>query len=166
MIKKEEFWKLNDHVALHAAKVSIHQTICQLKRLFLQSSGNQWKIAKFHKQLHVAYNIFLYGCHLNIHTGPQEHNHIANDKKPSQRTQKCKQNFDNQIGNRLNDQYAVSYNSIQISLQQSQNTIKNENLEVQKHIQKTKMASKFHVTIMKDATTGQVDVNMIGQVLL
>ena len=109
--------------------------------------------------MHIAFNILLYGCHLNIHTGPQEHNHIANSKKPSQRTQKRKHTFDNQLGNRLNDTYSVQYTSNQIISQQASNKSSvDEPPEDQHGIKCTKMASKFVVTIKKDASTGQVTV--------
>ena len=43
-----------------------------------------------HEQLHVADNIMLYGAHRNVHTGPQEHNHIENVKRPARLSQKRK----------------------------------------------------------------------------
>jgi hypothetical protein len=89
-LKKEEYWDLNDNESLQCPKSSIFETFKRLKVLFPRSTGNQWKIPKLHEQLHVAYYIWLYGCHQNIHTGPQERNHIANSKKPSERTQKRK----------------------------------------------------------------------------
>ena len=91
--KKEEFWSIHDMDALQCARISIFKTINKPKHLFPRLSGNQWKIPKLHEQLHIAHNIYLYGCHQNIHTGPQEHNHIANTKKPSQHTQKKKMQF-------------------------------------------------------------------------
>jgi len=98
-LKKEEFWDINDMDALQCAKSSIFKTINCLKYLFPRSAGNQWKIPKLHEQMHIAHNIKLFGSHLNIHTGPQEHNHIANSRKPSQPTQKRKRHFDWQLGN-------------------------------------------------------------------
>ena len=97
-LKKEEFWHIDNMDALQCAKISIFKTINRLKHLFPRSTGNQWDIPKFHEQLHIAFLIYLFGCHLNIHTGPQEHNHIAISKKSSQHTQKRKLNFDNQFG--------------------------------------------------------------------
>lgn len=98
-LRKEEFWEIDNYDALYCAKASIFKTIHQLKHLFPCSSGNQWRIAKFHKQLHIAHNIHLFESHLNIHTGPQEHNYIANAKNPSKYIQKWKLTFENQLEN-------------------------------------------------------------------
>ena len=87
-LKKDEFWDLNNLQATVTAKTSIYKLVDGLKKLFPRSTGNQWRIPKIHEQLHVAHNIYLYGAHQNIHTGPVEHNHIEMSKKPSQHTQK------------------------------------------------------------------------------
>jgi len=71
--------------------------------LFPRLNGNQWNVPKFHKQLHVAYNIHEWGAHSNIHTGPIENNHIHHSKKPSKFTQKRKKMMDWQIANRLKE---------------------------------------------------------------
>ena len=89
-LKKEEFWDLHDAESLQCAKKSIFKMINKLKNLFPRLTGSQWDIPKFHEQLHIAFCICYFGCHLNIHTGPQEHNHIANAKKPSECIQKRK----------------------------------------------------------------------------
>ena len=83
-LKKPYFWRINDMNALFTAKVSIHQLIQRLKLLFPRAPGNQWRIPKIHEQLHIAYNIYLFGAHQNVHSGPAEHNHIEITKKPSQ----------------------------------------------------------------------------------
>ena len=62
---------------------------------------------KVHEQLHVVLNILLYGAHQNVHTGPQEHNHIQNTKKPSKQVQRNKHTFDWELGNRLADKYII-----------------------------------------------------------
>lgn len=87
-LKKEEFWDVNDLQISDIAKSSIFKLIDGLKHLFPRTSGNQWKMSKIHEQLHVAHNIYSFGAHQNIHTGPVEHNHIEMSKKPSQHTQK------------------------------------------------------------------------------
>ena len=66
-------------------------------------------IPKIHEQLHVAENIELYGAHRNVHTGPQEHNHIENVKRPGRQSQKCKALFDLQISDRLVDKLIIDY---------------------------------------------------------
>ena len=82
-LKKEEYWDIHDTESLQCAKTSIFESINKLKQMFPRLAGEAWKIPKFHEQLHIAFYIWLYGSHLNIHTGPQEHNHILNAKKPS-----------------------------------------------------------------------------------
>ena len=63
---------------------------------------------KIHEQLHVAENIQLYGAHNNVHTGPQEHNHISNAKKPSKQVQKKKVTLDWQLGLWLSNKYMIN----------------------------------------------------------
>ena len=85
-----------------------------LKTLFPRTIGQNWRIPKIHEQLHIAAYIVLFGAHRNMHTGPQEHNHIENTKKPSERTQKRKAVFDLQIANRLVDKYVIDYTHTKI----------------------------------------------------
>jgi hypothetical protein len=159
-LKKEEYWDLNDNESLQCAKSSIFETIKQLKLLFPRSTGNQWKIPKLHEQLHVAYYIWLYGSHQNIHTGPQEHNHIANSKKPSQQTQKRKKTFDWQLGNRLNDQYSIDFTKNQIQNQTSTTQTSNlpSKMSNKTTIPQTSKASKFEVILKLDIETDKIDV--------
>ena len=159
-LKKDEFWEINDIDALQCAKTSIFKTINQLKHLFPRSTGNQWKIPKLHEQMHIAHNIYLFGNHQNIHTGPQEHNHIAISKKPSQHTQKRKKNFDSQLGNRLIDQYSIDFTQNKILKQQSINDYSNEAAPKFKDIslKHTNMASKFEVSMRLEYETNKIDV--------
>ncbi len=83
-LKKEEYWDCQDKDALHSAKEAITTTIDMLKRLFPRTEGSQWNIPKIHEQEYIAENIQLFGAHQNIHTSPQEHNHINNVKRPGQ----------------------------------------------------------------------------------
>ena len=152
---------MNDMNALQCAKTSIFKTIDRLKHLFLRSTGNQWKIPKLHEQLHIAHNIFLFGSHQNIDTGPQEHNHIANSKGPSQHTQKRKHHFDWQIVNWLNDQYTI--NNIINLIDQHQTNTRNKQLlnTCIKDINSngSRMASKFEMRIILNSTTNNIDIN-------
>ena len=61
-----------------------------IRDLFPRSTGSQWNIPKFHDQLHIPYNVYLFGAHQNVHTGPTEHNHIIHSKQPIKVTQKQK----------------------------------------------------------------------------
>ena len=79
-LKKEEYWQSRDHEASKIAKNAIWVLINRLKDLFPRKEGCQWDIPKWHKQLHIVMYILLFGAHRNMHTGPQEHNHIENTK--------------------------------------------------------------------------------------
>ena len=107
--------------------------------------------------MHIAYYIWLYGSHLNIHTGPQEHNHIANSKKPSQQTQKRKRDFDWQLGNRLNDQYSIEFATNQIKFHNvGENNLKRASNKSSKP--SIDLASKFEVFIKLDVEANKVIV--------
>ena len=85
------------------------ETIKKFKHLLPRSTGNQWKISKLHKQLHVAYNTYLFGSHQNIYTRPQEHIHIAKSKKTKSSNKKRDNLFDWQMGNQLSDHYVIKH---------------------------------------------------------
>ena len=87
-LKKDEYWHKLDVVAKETAKHAIWILINRLKTLFPRSISSDWRIPKWHEQLPIVDNIDRFGAHRNIHTGPQEHNHIANAKNPADRTQK------------------------------------------------------------------------------
>ena len=159
-LKKEEFWDIFDTESMQNAKLAIFKMINCLKHLFPRSSGNEWKIPKIHEQMHVAYYIWLYGSHLNIHTGPQEHNHIANSKKPSQRTQKRKKLFDWQLGNCLNDQYSIGYVTNKIKHYQSEYNNDHGHKEKIDEISNSgsNMASKFEVSMKLQMETNKINV--------
>ena len=55
----------------------------------------------------MAENIKLFGAHQNVHTGPQEHNHIENTKNPSKLVQRNKMTLDIQLANQLLDKYLI-----------------------------------------------------------
>jgi hypothetical protein len=108
-LKKDECWHINIFEALQTPKHAIWVLTSRLKTLFSCSIGQLWKIPKIHEQLHIAFYIQLFGAHRNMHTGPQEHNHLENTEKPSDCTQKCKAVFDLQIANRLVDKYVIDH---------------------------------------------------------
>ena len=80
----------------------------ELVKCMPRLQGNGWDIPKMHKQLHVAFNILLFGSHKNIHTGPTEHNHIELSKKTAQGTQMQNATFDWQVANQLIDKMIVN----------------------------------------------------------
>ncbi|HEY9301929.1 MAG TPA: hypothetical protein VIQ31_37300 [Phormidium sp.] len=77
-------------------------------KLIPRTTGNNWDISKIHEQLHVADNIEKYGAHENVHTGPQEHNHIELTKKPSKQVQRKKSILDWQLANRTCEKYILN----------------------------------------------------------
>lgn len=82
-MKRSKYWKKNDKEALKAAEKAIEKFLAEIIKYMPRTQGNKWEICKIYEQLHVAENINFYGAHHNVHTGPQEHNHIDNTKKPS-----------------------------------------------------------------------------------
>ena len=160
-LKKDNYWECNDMDALAHAQTAIKKTVYQLVHLFPRKTGCEWKIPKIHEQLHIAHNIHLFGAHQNIHTGPQEHNHIENTKNLVKRTQQCKAIFDNQIANRLVDKYIIDHTWNKILYHQSK--CKNEcrtNLECKNDTihESTQLASKFEVYIQRDQISNQIQV--------
>ena len=63
-----------------SAQQAIENLLQSIIKLMPRSTGQEWEISTIHEQLHVAENIEYFGAHQNVHTGPQEHNHIANTK--------------------------------------------------------------------------------------
>ena len=89
-LKKDNYLKKSDDLAFWNAKKAIEKLLKSIITLFPRSTRQNWEVAKVHEQLHVAQNIKYFGAHQNVHTGPQEHNHIANTKKPSKLVQRRK----------------------------------------------------------------------------
>ena len=156
-LKKDEYWHCNDGNALQIAKNAIWVLINRLKTLFPCTKGSQWNIPKIHKQLHIADNIQLYGAHRNIHTGPQEHNHIENAKRPSERTQKRKAVFDLQIANQLVDRYIIDYTHLKILNQQAYMSKYEETGTLIVQDESTQYAAKFDVFIVLNQM-GNIDL--------
>lgn len=98
---------MDDKNALLKAQHAIETLLKEIILLIPRSTGNNWEIVKIHEKLHVLENIELFGAHRNAHTGPQEHNHIQNTKKPSKQVQSNKFTFDWELGNRLSDKYII-----------------------------------------------------------
>ena len=114
-LKKDEYWHRGDEQSLADAKHAIATLLSETIVHFDRSSGQGWSIPKFHELLHIANNIRLWGSHQNIHSGPQEHNHIANIKQPARRTQKIKTKFDYQVANRVYERNLTNHVSALIN---------------------------------------------------
>jgi hypothetical protein len=77
--------------------------IDKLVKLWPRGAGNGWYIPKIHAQFHVPRNIGRIGNQLNVHSGPQEANHIVLHKGPSQNAQRRKAVIDLQTAKRLSE---------------------------------------------------------------
>jgi len=71
-----------------------------------QRKGEGWNITKLHEQFHVPEDIHHHGNHHNVHTGPQEHNHIS-IKKAAEHTQLQPCRLDLQTGERIVDRLII-----------------------------------------------------------
>ena len=79
------------------ATTSIKIMMQQLQALWPRKEGFEWNLTKLHEQFHVPMDIHRHGKHRNVHSGPQEHNHIA-QKKCAKKTQLNKRKLDEQTG--------------------------------------------------------------------
>ena len=116
-------------------------------------------LPKWHEQQHIADNIDTFGAHRNLHTGSAEHNHIENAKKPSERTQKCKDVFDLQIANRLVDKYVIDHTHTKILKQQSNISMYEESEGPVLAKESTQYAAKFEVTMAFKAETKKTNLD-------
>ena len=101
-LKQDHYWLAGDLDACNAATKSIKIMARQLQVLWPRQDGLQWAITKLHEQFHVPYDIHRHGSHYNVHSGPQEHNHIS-IKAAAKKTQMQKHKIDLQTGERIVD---------------------------------------------------------------
>jgi Plavaka transposase len=99
-LKQDNFWKCNDTDARDTALKSIKIMMAQLQTLWPRTKGLLWNLTKLHEQFHVPMDIHRNGSHKNVHSGPQEHNHIPL-KKAAKHTQLNKKKLDIQTGHRV-----------------------------------------------------------------
>jgi len=105
-LKQDTFWMAGDRNACIQATASIKIMIRQLTSLWPRKVGLEWNITKIHEQCHVPEDIHRHGRHKNVHTGPQEHNHIT-IKNAGKKTQMNRRTFDMQTGERLVDRLII-----------------------------------------------------------
>ena len=98
-LKLNRYWERDDNQTFYNVEVAIEKLLNQIITLMPRTEGNEWAINKIHEQLDVAENIKYYGAHSNVHTGPQEHNHIKITKLPSKQVQRKKVDLDWQLAN-------------------------------------------------------------------
>jgi len=84
-LKKDTYWMVNDIAACKAATTSIKIMMRQIQNLWPREKGVGWNITKLHEQFHVPEDIHRHGNPHNVHTGPQEHNHIPIKKAAQHR---------------------------------------------------------------------------------
>ena len=71
---------IDDDQTFYNVEKAIEKLLQEIILLMPRTTGNEWAISKIHEQLHVAENIRYYSAHNNVHTSPQEHNHIKKTK--------------------------------------------------------------------------------------
>lgn len=101
-LKQDHYWMAGDMAACQAATTSIKIMARQLQVLWPREEGLQWALTKLHEQFHVPYDIHRHGNHYNVHSGPQEHNHMS-IKAAAKKTQMQKHKIDLQTGERIVD---------------------------------------------------------------
>lgn len=105
-LKQDTFWLASDTTARDNASTSIRVMMQQLQALWPRKAGLEWNLTKLHEQFHVPEDIHRNGRHKNVHTGPQEHNHITL-KYAARRTQLNRRTLDIQTGERLIDRLVI-----------------------------------------------------------
>ena len=105
-LKKDTYWMVDDMAACNQASECIRIMMRQLQSLWPRNSGFEWNLTKLHEQFHVPLDIHRNGRHRNVHTGPQEHNHIAT-KNASKKTQLNRRKLDKQTGERVVDRLII-----------------------------------------------------------
>jgi hypothetical protein len=101
-LKQDHYWMANDEAACRAATKSIRIMARQLQVLWPRRDGLQWALTKLHEMFHVPRDIHRNGKHYNVHSAPQEHNHMA-IKAAALKTQRQKHKIDLQTGERIVD---------------------------------------------------------------
>ena len=151
------YWKHEDTATYHNAQKAIEKLLINIIRLFPRTTGNKWAILKIHEQLHMAENIQFFGAHNNVHTGPQEHNHISNTKEPSKQVQRSKLTLDWQLGLQLSDNYMIkmAHNKFNPSNIQHDTTMSNLVARTGACISKNARKFKFNINITKDRISVQ-----------
>jgi hypothetical protein len=106
-LKRPVFWRVGDHEIETQALEAIYTMIDKLTSLWPRATGNGWDLPKVHAQFHVPFNISRFGNQLNVHSGPQEANHIVLNKQPARNTQHRPDVLDYQIATRLAERLVI-----------------------------------------------------------
>ena len=79
----------------------------RLVELWPREKGNGWQLAKIHEQLHVPDDIHRNGSPHTTHTGPTENHHIQHVKRYRRQTNRRRDTFDWQVGNRFAETFLI-----------------------------------------------------------
>ena len=105
-LKQDTFWQADDVKGCEKATRCIKIMMKQIQVLWPRKDGLEWNLTKLHEQFHIPFDIFRHGAHINVHTGPQEHNHIQL-KRAAKNTQRRKAIIDFQTGERVIDRLII-----------------------------------------------------------
>jgi hypothetical protein len=150
-LKQDTYWMANDQAACADASASIKIMLAQIQTLWPRKDGLHWNLTKLHEQMHVPVDIQRHGNHKNVHTGPQEHNHI-DIKNASKKTQLNKKKMDIQTGYRVMERLVI---------QRAYDFVKQENSEPVQFGLGVQNASKgtYRLSSNTSMGTGSVDVS-------
>jgi hypothetical protein len=101
-LKQDPYWMANAKEDCNAATKSIQIMARQLQQLWPRQEGLQWALTKLHEMFHVPQDKHRNGKHYNVHSAPQEHNHMA-IKAVALKTQQQKHKIDLQTGEHIVD---------------------------------------------------------------
>ena len=106
-LKRDTYWRRGDAATKAHVTLAIRTMVSKIIDLWPRGDGNGWHITKLHEQVHVADDIERWGRHKNVHSGPQEHNHIDNVKKPAKHAQQRAETLDYQTGLRIAERHVI-----------------------------------------------------------
>jgi hypothetical protein len=149
-LKQDTFWMANDHQACQDAVALTRIMMRQVQSLWPCETGLEWNLPKMHKQLHVPEDIQQHGNHKNIHTGPQEQNHI-NIKKAAKKTQQNKKKIDVQTSHYVMEQLVI---------QQAYDFVKSKQLQIPRQNNGTINLLKATIQLSLDSTSGAGSVGV------
>jgi hypothetical protein len=106
-LKRDTYWAMGDKDTEYDVLEAIRTMIHKLTTLWPRATGNGWDLPKVHAQFHVPYNIARFGNQMNVHSGPQEANHIEMQKRPAKNAQRRSNVIDFQIAKRLAERLVI-----------------------------------------------------------
>jgi hypothetical protein len=91
-LKQDKFWFVDDPDGRANASFAIPKMLEHLQALWPRKDGLGWDLTKVHEQFHVPEDLACHGCHKNVHSAPQEHNHVM-IKRAAQKTRKTRKHW-------------------------------------------------------------------------